>query len=166
MALMTFGAAAFGVQVSSVLTPGGFQDPTSESARATQLLADVFGRGDVALALVVSDPGGAEGVGAQTVGRRITERLERSADVLGVESPWTSPPQRADALYSTDGRSLLIVADLRGDDSDAPGYASQLVDAIGADGAGFPAVVVEAGGSAMVYHQITRQTVHDVLIME
>jgi putative drug exporter of the RND superfamily len=166
MALMALASAAFGVQVSSVLTPGGFQDPNSESARATQLLADVFGRGDVQLALVVSDPGGAEGVAAQTVGRRITERLERSPDVLAVESPWTSPPQRVDALYSTDGRSLLIVADLKGDDSDAPGYASALVDAMGADRAGFSDVVVEAGGSAMVYHQITRQTLRDVLIME
>ncbi|PRC43237.1 hypothetical protein C6A85_000000106375, partial [Mycobacterium sp. ITM-2017-0098] len=166
VALMTLGAAAFAVPVASVLTPGGFQDPTSESARATQMLTDVFGRGDVQLALVVSDPAGARSVGAQTVGRRITERLGRSPDVLAVESPWTSPPQRADALYSTDGGSLLIVAALRGDDSDAPEYARQLVDAIAADTADFPDVIVEAGGSAMVYLQITRQTLRDVLIME
>lgn len=166
VAVMAIGAAVFGAPVASVLTPGGFQDPNSESARTTALLADVFGRGDVQLALVVTDPNGVQADGAQTVGRRITERLQQSPDVLGVESPWTSPPQRASALYSADGTSLLIVADLRGGDSEAPGYAGQLVDAIAADTAGFPEVVVDAGGAAMVYRQITQQTLRDVLIME
>ena len=166
IAALTLGAAVFAVPVASVLTPAGFQDPTSESARATTLLADVFGKGEVQLVLTVSAPGGADGPEAQTVGRRITERLERSPDVLGVDSPWTSPPQRAAGLYSTDRGSLLIVADLRGDDSEAPEYARRLVDEIDADAGEFPGVDVEAGGSAMVYLQITRQTLRDVLIME
>ena len=44
------GAAlgVFGVPVAESLSAGGFQDPTSESARAAQILIDKFGRGQPA----------------------------------------------------------------------------------------------------------------------
>jgi RND superfamily putative drug exporter len=40
-------AGIFGIPVAKSLSAGGFQDPTSESARATQLLTDKFGQGDL-----------------------------------------------------------------------------------------------------------------------
>ena len=42
-------AGIFGIPVAKSLSAGGFQDPTSESARATQLLTDKFGQGDLQL---------------------------------------------------------------------------------------------------------------------
>ena len=39
-ALLMVGAAVFGVPVAKTLSAGGFQDPSAESARATQLLTE------------------------------------------------------------------------------------------------------------------------------
>ena len=44
--LLMVGAAVFGVPVAKTLSAGGFQDPASESARATELLTDKFRQGD------------------------------------------------------------------------------------------------------------------------
>jgi putative drug exporter of the RND superfamily len=46
-------AGIFGIPVAKSLSAGGFQDPTSESARATQLLTDKFGQGDLQLLIAV-----------------------------------------------------------------------------------------------------------------
>ena len=55
--LTMVGAAIFGIPVAKSLSAGGFQDPTSESARATQLLTDKFGQGDMQLVIMVTAPG-------------------------------------------------------------------------------------------------------------
>ena len=43
---IVIGAAVFGLPVAKSLSAGGFEDPTSASARASQLLAGKFGQGD------------------------------------------------------------------------------------------------------------------------
>lgn len=59
-ALVMIAAGIFGIPVANKLSAGGFQDPTAESARATQLLADKFHRGDMQLVIAVTAeaPGG------------------------------------------------------------------------------------------------------------
>ena len=57
--LVMIGAAIFGIPVAKSLSAGGFQDPGSESAKATQLLNDKFGQGDMQLLITVSAPAGA-----------------------------------------------------------------------------------------------------------
>ena len=47
--LVMVGAAIFGIPVAKSLSAGGFQDPGSQSAKATQLLGDKFGQGDMQL---------------------------------------------------------------------------------------------------------------------
>ena len=54
--LLTVALGIFGVPVAKGLSASGFQDPTSESARATEILTDKFHQGDVQLLLVVSTP--------------------------------------------------------------------------------------------------------------
>jgi RND superfamily putative drug exporter len=122
----------------------------------------------VQLVLVVTDRGGGIlGAEAQAAGRQMVDKLRSNPHVVGVMSPWTSPVQEAEALYSADRRAALIVADLRGGESQAPQYGQDLVDAIENDVlAALPGVAVEPGGSAMVFRQITQQTLRDVLIME
>ena len=44
--LVFIAAAIFGIPVAKSLSPGGFQDPNSESARAIQVLTDKFGQSD------------------------------------------------------------------------------------------------------------------------
>ena len=67
-ALVMVAAGIFGVPVANSLSAGGFQDPTSESARATQLLTDKFGQGDAQLLIVVSTPDGFDSTPARAVG--------------------------------------------------------------------------------------------------
>jgi RND superfamily putative drug exporter len=165
--LVMIGAAAFGVPVAKSLSSGGFQDPTSESASASHLLADKFGQSDMQLLFTVTAQDGATGVQARDAGVDIVNRLKESPHVLSLMSPWTSPPAAAADLISRDGNSGLIVAGIGGGENDAQKYAKALSETVDADVMpNHEGVRVLAGGSAMVYSQINDQTQHDLLKME
>jgi len=164
-ALVLVGAAIFGMPVAKCLSAGGFQDPSSESSRAVQLMTDKFGQSDQQMLIVVTAPGGARSDPARQVGTDIVDQLERSPFVFNVTS-WTLPaasPQAAADLVSTDGKSGLIVANLKGGENNAQKYAKSLSDDIVHDRDG---IMVRAGGPAMVYAQINRQNQGDLLLME
>lgn len=158
-------AAVIGVPVAASLTAGGFQDPTSESARATDILRDTFGRGDLQLMFTVADPRGAESAAAQAIGRQIVDRVANDPNVVDVMSPWTSP-QAAESLISVDRSSALIIAELTGGEEAAPRHAQRLADEVSATVPPRAGVTVLAGGSAMVLAQINSQTQRDVVLME
>ena len=162
-AMLAAGAAVFGVPVANFLSAGGFDDPSSESSRADGLLADRFHQGDMKVLIAVTAIGGAQGDGARAVGTDIVGKLEQSPHVADVTSPWTSPPEVAGPLISRDGKTGLIVAVMSGGENDAQKYAKALVDDVVHDRDG---VTVRAGGTAMVYSQITAQTERDLLTME
>ena len=115
--LILLGAAIFGIPVIDRLSAGGFQDPTSESSQASGLLRNRFGQTDQKMLIVVTAPTGARSDRARRVATDIVDNLKRSPWVLDVSSPWTmppnQPPQAAAQLLSKDGRSGMIVADLR-----------------------------------------------------
>ena len=161
--MVMVASAIFGIPVASHLTAGGFQDPDSESARATKVLTDTFGRGDLQLVFAVTGPRAQ----AEPVGRRLVDRLESDPNVVRAVSAWTAPEQAAAALVSRDGQTGLVVAELTGGEERAPRSAQQIVDEVEpAILPGYPDVTVRAGGSAMVYAQINAQTQRDVLVME
>ncbi|MCV7151649.1 MMPL family transporter [Mycolicibacterium pyrenivorans] len=166
-ALVLVGAAVFGVPAADSLSSGGFQDPASQSARATRAMTDTFGKGDVELVFTVTDPQSATSAAAKAAGLQIVDRIDDDPNVVSVVSPWTSQPAGAAALTSVDGRTGLIVAELTGGEDAGPRNAQALVDDV--DAAVLPdhdAVTVLAGGSAMVYSQINSQTKRDVVLME
>ncbi|OHV04423.1 MMPL family transporter, partial [Mycobacterium talmoniae] len=154
--LVLIGAAVFGVPVAKSLSAGGFQDPSSESAQATRLLADKFGQSDQQLLIVVTAPDGVGSAAARAVATEIVDHITRSGLAYNV-SPWPSP------LVSKDGKSGVIVANLKGGENNAQKYAKTLADEVVHDRDG---VSVRAGGVAMVYAQINGQTQHDLLLME
>lgn len=160
--LVLVGAIIFGIPVPKSLSAGGFQDPTSESARATRLLTDKFGESDQKMLIVVTAPGGVASEQARQVGTDIVEHLQQSPMAFNVSSAWTSPAAAAD-LVSKDGKSGLIVANLKGGENNAQKYARTLSDEVVHDRGD---VSVEAGGVAMVYAQITHQNERDLLLME
>ena len=156
-------AGIFGVPVAKSLCACGFEDPSSESAKAKELLTDKFDEGDVQMVIVVSAPDGANGGAARDVGTELVDDLMRSPHVTSVTSLWTAPaPERA-ALVSRDGRSGLIVAGIAGDESKTQEYAKDLSDRLVHDRDG---VTVRAGGDAMVNVEITEQSQRDLLLME
>lgn len=156
-------AAVFGVPVADSLSPGGFQDPRSESARAIEVLTDKFGQSGQKMLIVVTAAAGADSPPAREVGTDIVEVLRRSPLVYNVTSPWTVPPTAAADLLSTDGKSGLIVVNVKGGENDAQNHAQTLSDEVAHDRDG---VTVRAGGSAMEYAQINRQNKDDLLVME
>ncbi|RZT26034.1 RND superfamily putative drug exporter [Mycobacterium sp. BK558] len=159
--LVMIACGVFGIPVAGQLSAGGFADPTSESARASQILVDRFGQGDMDLLISVRAEGGV--AAARTVATDIVSRLSESPHVGEVTSAWTAPPSAASALISEDGKTGLIVAGITGGESAAQRYAEELTDALVYDRDG---VTVRAGGVAMTYVQINSQTERDLLLME
>ncbi len=166
-ALVFVAAAVFGIPVAKSLSPGGFQDPHSESARAIEQLTDKFGQSDQQLLLVLSTPAGARSEQARRVGTDITTALTHSPLVLTVSSAWpgtlAQPPAATAALFSKDGKSGLIVANLKGGENHAQKYAETLAKQVVHERDG---VTVQAGGVALVYAQINAQNERDLLLME
>ena len=162
-ALLTLALAIFGVPVANSLSASGFQDPTSESARASQLLTDKFSQGDTQLLVSVSTPDDVDSPAARAAGTEIVDQLRSSPHVVDVASPWTTPPQAAADLVSKDRHTGLIVAGIKGNESDQQKYAEELSTQVthARNGA-----TVRAGGPAMVNVQITKQSQHDLLVME
>ncbi|MCV7385252.1 MMPL family transporter [Mycolicibacter longobardus] len=162
--LVAAAATVFGLPVVHSLSAGGFQDPTSESARATQVLRDKFGQTDQKMMIMVTTPAGARSAPARRVGIEIVDQLQRSPWVRNVASPWTTqPPRTAARLVSKDNNSGLIVANLEGDENAAQKYAKTLSAELVYDR---DDVTVRAGGMAVAYDQINRQNAHDLLLME
>ena len=165
--LVMLAAGIFGVPVANSLSSSGFQDPSSESARATQLLTDKFGQGDLQMLITVTAPDSATGPAARTVGLSIVDQLRRATNVAGVTSAWTVPAPEAKDLVSKDGRTGLIVAGLSGGESVAQNSAQTLSDEVARDHpVGATGVIVRSGGVATVNAQITSQLQHDLLLME
>ncbi|MGE2836436.1 MMPL family transporter [Mycobacterium sp. SMC-4] len=164
--LVMVACGIFGVPVTKHLSAGGFQDPSSQSAQATQILVDKFDQGDMELIIAVTPEdvtADVDSAQARAVGADIVERLEQSPHVGAVTSAWTAPPAATPALISTDRRTGLIVAGITGGESDAQKHAKEITDELVHDRNG---VMVRAGGVAMTYVQINAQSEKDLLKME
>lgn len=161
--LVMVACAVFGIPVAKNLSAGGFQDPTSESAKATQLLVDKFGQGDMELILSVHSDDGAQSPAARAVGEELVAELRAAPSVVDVTSLWNAPPTAAPALVSEDGKTGLIVAGITGGESGAQKHAKELTERLVHDRDG---VSVRAGGEAMIYVQINGQSEKDLLKME
>lgn len=158
---MTVVLGVLGVPVANKLSPSGFQDPNSDSSRATQLLTGKFRQGDVQLLITVSSPDGVDSPAARAAGVDIVDNLKRSPHVADVTSPWTVPPSAAADLISKDRSSGLIVAGIIGDEAAQQRHAEGLTKDLDRDG-----VTVRAGGVAMVNLQLTAQSQRDLVTME
>src|ERR1700724_1341522 len=146
--LVFIAAAVFGIPVAKSLSPGGFQDPNSESARAIGVLGDKFGQSGQQMLILVTAPGGANSEQARKVGTDLVEGLKQSPLVYNVSSPWSVPPEAAADLISKDGKSGLIVINIKGGENKAQTNAQTLSDQFVHDRDG---ATVLAGGAAMQY---------------
>ena len=151
--LVMVGAAIFGIPVTKSLANGGFQDPTSESWHASQLLSDKFDLGDKQLIIAVTSDTGVHSEDARAVGTDLVAQLKRLPFVTGLQSAWTAPPQ-GEAAGQPGRRTGLIVAGITGGEDLAQEHAKQVSDMLPhVDG-----VTVRAGGEVMSYAQIIDQT--------
>ena len=162
-ALVMVAAAIFGIPVVTSLSAGGMQDPNSESFQAGRLLTDKFHQGDMPMLVTVMAADGVHSPAATAAAHEIVDHLKASPHVANVTSAWTVPPTAAGELTSKDGTAGLIVAGINGGENDAQKYAQELADQVVHDR---PGVTVKAGGGAMIYSQINKQTAGDLMVME
>ena len=160
--LFMIAAAVVGVPVGRSLSTGGFQDPTSESSSASQVLTDKFAAGDMRLILAVHADGGVDSPAARTAGGRLTAMLEHSPYVTTVTSAWTVPAAAMTALISKDGNTGLVIAGIGGGETSAQEHARQLVEALPL----VEGVTVKAGGEAMANVQMVEQSRKDMVVLE
>jgi len=160
--LMMAAAAIFGIPVVGSLQTGGFKDPAAESSRATDLLAEKFGRGDMPLMIALTAVDGVQSGTARAAAGEVRALLEGLPYVTDVQSAWTASPQAAAAMISRDGNTGLIVAGLTGSDSDAQKFAADIEKML----PHFDGVTVAAGGEALSNAQVIEQSLKDLLVME
>ena len=150
--------------VAARLSPSGFADPGSQSARASRTLADTFGQGDVAMVIVVSSPGGVDSPAARGTGERIAAQVSGRAHVATVSSAWTAPPSDRAGLVNRDRTAGLVVVGISGTEAEQQSEAAQIDELVTRD---VPdGVTVRTGGTAMVNVQITEHSQRDLLMME
>ncbi len=165
--LITVAAGIFGIPVAGSLSSSGFSDPNSESARASRLLTDKFGQGDLQMLITVTAADSAADPAARAVATGIESQLRRAPGVATVTSAWSAPAGQAKDLVSEDGRTGLIVAGLTGGENAEQTSAQNLSDElIREHPAGSGGVTVRTGGTATVNAQINSQLKHDLLLME
>src|SRR5947209_5516780 len=126
--LVLIAAAVFGIPVAKSLSPGGFQDPHAESARAIDVLSNKFGQSGQQLLVMVTSPAGVNSDQARTAAADVARDLQASPLVYNVTSAWTAPPQTAADLFSTDGKSGVFVVNLKGGETNAQKNAQTLAD--------------------------------------
>lgn len=153
----------FGATVTAHLQAGGFTSDKAESTRAAQLVADEFNGAQPNLVLLVHADEGVESAAARSAGADIVARLGSRSDTVGVRSYWTSPPQLAAALRSTDGKSALVMAYLTGGDDKAQRTAGAIASSLPVS---TPGVTVQSGGIAAVYHDVNNQVTKDLAMAE
>lgn len=152
-------SAVLGTGVFDRLSGGGFDDPSSESSRVDDRLAEEFDSGSPNLLLVVdaddavqaTDPTPAvDDPAVAAAGTALVDQLAQDADVVELVSYWTlgnAPPLRSD-----DGRTALIAVRLDGDE-DAVDAATERIEATLPEVEG--PITVSAAGQAPVFGAVS-----------
>ncbi|MCM3885603.1 MMPL family transporter [Frankia sp. R82] len=147
------GSTAFGK-----LQGGGFDDPRSDSSRASDVLdAHFHGRANVLL-LVTARSGEVDDTRIVAAGRAVAADLAAQPGARDVVSYWTGA---GSSLRSRDRRSALVVGSVADDDD-----AADVVRRYASREFSLPAVTVEPGGAAAVNHDVSNQVSSDLAVAE
>ncbi len=148
-------AGALGGGVADHLTSGGFDDPSSESERADDALAERFDTGvPNLLLLVTARDGDVDNPAVAAAGQALTAELAAEDGVADVVSYWSEG--NAPPLRNGDGSRALVVARVEGNDDQVEDRVTELAPryehwaGVGDSGA----VDVELGGFAEVFHEV------------
>ena len=114
-AMFLIVASVFGTGAFGVLKTEGFDDPSSESVKAGELLEENFGGGEPNVVLVLRTEGqNVDNADLVLQGRVLTDRLASVQGVDQVLSYWSSG--NAPSLRGANGDTALILAQLDGDE--------------------------------------------------
>jgi RND superfamily putative drug exporter len=160
VAVVAMGAIGFGA--FGKLLGGGFEDPSAPSARAQQLIDDKFGGESNLVLLVRADKngGGIDSPAVERAGRTLTSQLKGESTLANVISYWDTG---SSALTSRDGKEALVLAHVKGDDTEQGDNASMIIKQYTGDRNG---LAVEAGGEAAVGDEVPTQVAKDLALAE
>jgi|GEM_PF-76169 len=148
-------AAIFGSSVFSALQPGGYDDPSTESYKAQQLLQETFGLGSADLVpLYTVSSGSVKDEPAQAA---ITAALDQAARDPAVERVLSFYNTGAAPLVSPDNRRTFAVLSLRGDDKSKIEALERLEGLLRAN-----SVETSFGGEVPVFRALNHQTESDL----
>ncbi|MGX2994028.1 MMPL family transporter [Streptomyces sp. JNUCC 64] len=150
------GAGAFGR-----LLEGGYDDPASPSSRAAQVIDEEFG-GETNLVLLVTPADGRlDAPAAEREGRALAADLRKEPGLENVISYWdTDNP----ALRSEDGDAALVLAHVKGDETEEGENAKAVIDAY--TGTYADTLTVRAGGAAAAGDEMGSQVGEDLILAE
>ncbi|MFJ4858860.1 MMPL family transporter [Streptomyces sp. NPDC088730] len=157
VALMgVLGSGAFGK-----LLGGGYDDPASASTRAGKVIDEKFGGETNLVLLVRAAEGRVDAPAAQRDGRALLAGLKKERNVENVVSFWDTGSA---ALRSRDGREAMVLAHVKGNDTERDENAKSVIDAY--TGPYKDALTVRAGGAAAVTSEMGTQSGKDLLLAE
>ena len=145
-------AAVLGTRAFGVLEGGGFEDPASESERASEALGRDFQTSEPDLVLVATAAGGdVDAPAAQAAGAELAERVSAVDGVTEVSSYWSlgSPPP----LRNADGDAALVLVRIDDDEAPAEEIVADVRDAV--EGDAIAGLDVGVGGSEAVFADVT-----------
>lgn len=157
MALMgALGAGAFGK-----LLGGGYDDPSSQSTRAGEVIDEKFDGETNLVLLVRASEGRIDAPEARQSGKALVADLKKEKNLENVISYWdTASPD----LRSKDAREAMVLAHVKGDDLERDENAKSVIDAYAGPYKG--ALTVQAGGGAAVTSEMGTQSGEDLLLAE
>ncbi|MCX5240733.1 MMPL family transporter [Streptomyces prunicolor] len=157
VALMgVLGAGAF-----AKLLGGGYDDPASQSSRAAKVIDEKFGGETNLVLLVRADEGRVDTPAAQRSGRDLVAHLKKEQHLENVISYWDTG---SSDLRSKDGRDAMVLAHVKGNDTERDENAKSVIDAY--TGPYEKTLTVRAGGGAAVTSDMGTQSAKDLVLAE
>ncbi|MEU8509425.1 MMPL family transporter [Streptomyces brevispora] len=150
------GSGAFGK-----LLGGGYDDPASQSTRAGKVIDEKFGGETNLVLLVRASEGRVDAPAAERSGRALLAGLRKEKNLENVVSFWDTG---SSSLRSEDGREAMVLAHVKGDDTERDENARSVIDAY--TGPYKDTLTVRAGGAAAVTSEMGKQSGEDLLLAE
>ena len=150
-------AGIVGGSVERHLSAGDFDDPSSDSSRAAQLLRDRFHTGEPNLVLLVTArTGSVDAPAVASAGTALTGELAARPGISEAASYWTLG---APGLRSRDGTRALVLARIGGDEDAVNATIASLAPQLQRSG---PVIAVGVAGEAEVFRQIQLRAKQDL----
>jgi putative drug exporter of the RND superfamily len=152
-------SAVVAVGVFARLGTAGYDDPASDSSRATALLNREFGGQPDLIFLVRATDGTVDDAAARASGVALTGRLAHEPTLSGVSSYFTAP---APALKSRDGTEAVILAHVTGSPNGIDERTGEILDRYNHSSDGATSVLIGGPRGA----DLGRQSTKDVALAE
>lgn len=150
----------FGIQSFGALKGGGYEDPTSDSARVTSLLSTEFKIDQPELVAIIDFGRSADDPLSATVATAFTERLNEYPEVEKLDSYYSSG--KPASLKSTDGTAVYFFINLD-DKSNQSKVATAMQDEFGS---GFNEASVYLAGMVAVTSELNAMISSDLALAE